>query len=701
MGVLKEVAKAAKKLVGFNSGALVFDMSTKENRERQVRRDFENAKTEKSPFTAKMVEMNNYYNNKPYTEMQARELQEKLGINFTPPVLPDGFIQVESQVDPILPTFQFTGKQGLDPKKAKERELITKYVMYNNGITELNLDNERALNELGNAFWKVSWDGSIQGLGYVGDIVIGNPDPANIFPDPNAYDMDDCEYFIYGFRAHRRLLRRTFGDILDSISNDGERYATEIYQNTQYKALANDETLLVLEHWYRDDDGDPCCSIQINYTEVKHIDKYWKLTRHSGNKMYPFIKYGKIPVRKSFWDKGEIETIKDLIDAGNREFITAILNDAFMANDILLYEKGALAEGEEVPNVPGGKVQVNPGKMEGIKRLGGVSENRGILEMINFIHEKIQEVNANYDANQGQEPVRVTTSSGIAQLNEKADARKLIKKAGRTEGFKRLAQLIDWTALEFYTLDRLITIGADPADQKDQQPPEPIKFNSSNHSVTNNGQPYFPKVDVEVDAGDGIKRSKAFTLSATQELANVKVTPENLQIVLSQVDMLDLPNGDIIKQAMTDAVAKQQQMAQAQVPQPAHPAESITFKDMPPSGKIQMAAQVGIQLQPQDFGPDPNAPQPQDNSHALALTELQMKHQQLQDNFQQEITKIGIDHQSQMAKMQQQHQQNLELVDAKTKSDALLNEQKAQHSAVLTAMKPTGGANDATTNNQG
>jgi hypothetical protein len=246
MRIINTVKAVAKRVVGKVTGAHVYDMDTAESRQMQVKRDFESAKTEKSPHTAKMVEFNNYYNNKPYTQQQAEELREKLGINFTPPVLTDPFIQVESQIDDVVPTFQFSGREGQDAQKAKEREKVTNFILYNNGINELNLDNERALNELGNAFWKVSWDGSIKGLGYTGDIVVGNPDPANIFPDPNAYDIDDCEYIIYAFRAHRRKLRRMFGEIIDSITNDGERTTTEIYQNNQTMAQAIDETMLVL-----------------------------------------------------------------------------------------------------------------------------------------------------------------------------------------------------------------------------------------------------------------------------------------------------------------------------------------------------------------------------------------------------------------------------------------------------------------------
>lgn len=596
MGFVQNVRKAVKSMGKAVSGNVaVWDMGDKDARQRQVKRDFEYAKTEKTPYTAKMVEMDNYYNNRPYTHNQALELKEKLGIKSNVPVLTDPFIQCESQIDDVVPAFEFRGRDDdLDNRRAKIREQVVDFILYNNNIGELNLDNERSLNALGNAFWKVAFDGSIRGPNFVGDIVIGNPDPANIFPDPNAYDIDDCEFIIYAYRCHRRKARRMFGKAIDDIMSDNEHGDTEIYENGNQRSV-DDETLQVLEYWYRDDDGDIACSIQVNNVEVKHIPKYWKNTMASGNQMYPIIKYGKIPARKCFWDKGEIETIKDLCDAANREFITAILNDMFMANDITVVEKDALAEGQEtVPNTPGATVWMKPNRAAGIRRMGGVSENGGILNMINFIHEKIQETAGNYESAMGKEPTRVTTASGIAQLNEKADRRTSLKKAGRTEGFKRLAQLLDWTALEFYNSDRLIMIRG----KKEGEPDTSEVFNSDdirmldqqktieamNQSESAEPVYYYPKVDVEVNIGEGIKKSKAFTLAATQELAAIQVTPQNIGIVLAIVDLLDLPNKDDIRESMTNAVAmqKQQEMeANApQQPRQANPEEIIA--QLPP-----------------------------------------------------------------------------------------------------------------------
>jgi hypothetical protein len=562
--------------------ANTWDMSAKEAREKQVQRDFELAKTHKAPITEKFKTLDDYYNNKHYTRDQILKLIHDKGWNFIPPVLPDPFIQVESQIDPDVPIPEFKGRDDdIDSMKAKQREEVVNYITYNNKLDDMNTANERRLNKLGDAFWKVSFDGSIKGMGYVGDIVIGNPDPANIFPDPSAYDIDDCEWIIYAFRMHRRKARRVFGRIIDSIQNDNNHGDTEIYNNSWEETTTksfDDDTLQVLEYWYKNDDGDIACSIQVNGTEVKHIPKYWVNTASSGNKMYPFVQYCKIPVDKSFWNKGEIETILDLVDAADREFLSAIMNDMFNANDITLVEKGALSPGEKLTGVPGETVMVNDNKISGIRRLGGLNNNINALNMIEFIHGKIMETNGNFDTAQGKEPIRVTTSSGIAQLNERANARKEIKKADRKTGFRRLYELIDWTALEFYNTDRMILIRG-----KDNKPATATVYNSDKIKMLDKAKAdkiyekamidglseqealeliksnafYYPKVDIEISVGDGIKHSKAFTLAATEQLANTNITPANKEIVKSQVDIMDLPNKDDIKESIDEAIQPQ------------------------------------------------------------------------------------------------------------------------------------------------
>lgn len=636
-----------------------WDMSSKESRESQVKTDYEYAKTFRSDQTKKMITYDEYYNNNHYSQQQILALLEKKGINFTPPCLPDAFIQVESQIDSEVPDFQFNGRDDkTDPAKAKEREDVVRYICYANRLEHMNPDNERRLGKLGNAFWKVAFDGSIQGPGITGDIVIGNPSPPNIFNDPSAYDVEDCEFIIYSYRLHRRKARRQFGKIIDELPNDANHGDTEIFRKSDRSV--DDDTLQVIEYWYRDEEGDIACSICVNEIEVKFIKKYWDATRHSGNKCYPFVKYCKVPLDQGFWDLSDIESIKDLIDAEDREFLTAILNDAFTANDIILQEENALMDGENITNEPGGVIKVKDNKINAVRRLGGIQSNNGILQMINFIHEKIMETTGSYDSAMGKEPVRVTTASGIAQLNERADFRKGIKKADRMAGFERLYSLIDWTALEFFNQDRIILIRGNQEEneknqdaiQSGQMQPKPIAFtfNSDQHKQAQPvsrfdkfgqpmpdmfeqdemGQPlidemgqmmpkyvepkyYYPKMDVEVTAGPGIAKSRAFTLQFTQELTKTPITPQTAPLIKAAIELADLPNKNQLLEDIDSIVASQMpqglppdlvdvlqvlppQLQKQILTQP--PQEQVAFLSQPPEKLAQMVQGMGGGGQP-------------------------------------------------------------------------------------------------------
>jgi len=601
----------------------VWDMSNKLARETQVKREFSRAFDKKGPRAELFVELDDYYNNKHYSKDQIVTLAAEKGWDFVPPILPDPFIQVESLIDPNKPDFTFKGRDSdTDSDKAKERQDVVEFILYNNKVDDMMTNNERNLNKLGDAFWKVAYDGSIQGPGYIGEITIGNPDPANIFPlDDSLTDIDDQEMLFYPYRIHRRAARRKWGKIIDTISNDNNQAQTEIY-NKAFNYLSPQnfdiDTLQVLEIWYKDDDGDIACTVQINFTEVQYIPKYWINTRASGNKMYPFVKYCKIPVPKSFWDKGEIEAIKDLVDAGDREFLQAILNDMFMSNDIIMEEENIWANGSSPATQPGSRWVFKSGTFAGGKaprRLGGVSQNANALNMINFIHEKIQETNGNFDSAQGKEPIRVTTSSGIAQLNEKANKRNDIKKADRDNGFRRLYELCDWTALEFYNQDRLVLLrGNQDYNEKNkeaiqagqvQQKPASFMFNSDNHKqfdsqgyvakvneANANGQSitpgvndqeiaqasyYYPRLDAEIITSNPVQQSKAYTSQATGEILKVmdNINPAKAEVLKSQVETMGLPNQQDITEAIDSEVNMMQQVQSQGQPQQVHPADKL------------------------------------------------------------------------------------------------------------------------------
>lgn len=564
-----------------------YDMSTKEKREIRIQKDFDEAITNRQPYESKWRTFYEYYHNQHYSKDQIVELANKHGWDFVPPVLPDPFIQVESQVDIAVPSIQFIGRGGEeDAEKARLRQSTVDFVLYNNQIENKMILNERRLNMLGSTCWRVGWDESKKGLDFEGDIVVEDVDPSYVFPDPSAYTVEDCEYIIYAHRVHQRKARRKYGKVIDKLTTDGDHATTEIYKGTLHFDNSNQETfedgtMLVIEYYYKDLDGDVAMSTIIDGEEVQFAKKFWENTRHSGNEMLPIIIYHKIPELQSIWGLGEVETIIDLVDTGDRQYMSAVLNEMMMGNDIIVADNGAFEEGTEPENVAGAIWTVKQGK--NVRRMGGIANANNSLNLVNFAHEKIEETNGNYASESGKEPMRVTTASGIAQLNEKAQARTYTKQASRLEGFKQLAKLIDWFALEFYDDDRLILIrdnnkevvesfnfnsndfSAEPKQNIEDVEKDSSDVNLSEIYAQNEDEEvrnilkgditrYFPTVDVEISAGNGITKSRAFTLQATQELAGIQATPENVEVLKSIVDLLELPNADIIKDSYDKSV---------------------------------------------------------------------------------------------------------------------------------------------------
>lgn len=282
---------------------------------------------------------------------------------------------------------------------------------------------------------------------------------------------------------------------------------------------------------------------------MRYIPKYWVRTG-AQNRLFPFVHYWCVRDENEFYNLSELGPILPLVDAADRELASALMNDAFTANDIILQEENALADGEEFSNVPGAVVKVKPNSIGRVARLGGLQSGRNSLPMLEWVLSQIQRTNRNFETNQGKASASVKTATELSMLRSDVDGQMEIKKADRNAGFERLYELIDWTALEFYDDGRLLFLGADGPEQE----PVALAYNGDDFAqevppVTDymsgetlqEGYTYWPKVDVTVNAGDGVIRSKAATLQALQNLAGIQVTPDNYKLLSAMLEVLDIP----------------------------------------------------------------------------------------------------------------------------------------------------------------
>lgn len=550
---------------GYKAGR-VYDYSTPESRVATAEWLFEQAKNERTAKESEWVLYNDYYNFAHTAAKEMAEAMEEQGIPWTPACVPDPYIMVESQIVPEVPQPEFHGRDNdQDSTKAKERELAVRYIMEANRINDMNTSNERRLRKLGDAFWKAYYDKNMPFGDRDGNIRIRDISPEDIYPDPTAgaEGLQEGEYVAYVYTMHKLKFWRIFheeltrqGLALDDVLGTQYREKDGLLEPYTSGTLSRDDMVQILEFWFKqpcDTEEAPAgavaCTIQAGGVELTYIPHYWEKTGKQC-KLFPFVHYWCIRDETQFWNKSELEPIISMVDAADRELAMGQLNDAMMANDIVLIEDGALAKGEEFTNVPGATVRLSAGRMNGVARLGGMSNGIRSINMVEWMLNQIQRTNRNYDSNNGRETARVSTASGLLQLRTDAEAQQKLKKADRDAGFCRLYELLDWLALEYFDDDRMLIIGA----AKKGEPPASFRYNSAAYAVQRPGardlltgealeedSVYFPRVDVTVAAGDGFAQNPALTVEILDKLAGIAVTADNWKLLAAELEVLNIP----------------------------------------------------------------------------------------------------------------------------------------------------------------
>lgn len=555
---------------GYKS-ARMYDYSTPESRVATATWLFEQAKNERTAVESRWVKCNDYYNFDHHGVQETTESMAEMGLDWSPAVVPDCFIQVESQIVPDIPMPEFRGRDNYgDSEKAKERELGVKYLIEANRLEDKNTSNERRLRKLGDAFWKAYYDEDMPFGDRRGNIRVRDVAPEDIYPDPTAgpEGLQAGEYLCYVYTMHKLKFWRLFnkeltknGLALDDVTGNEFRVDDDLLAPYSMGTQFRDDMVQVMEFWFKQPwdskdapAGSIACSLQIYGTELRYIPNYWKKVGRQCN-LFPFVHYWCIRDETQFWNKSELESLIPTVDAADRELTMGLLNDAMMANDIILVEEGALAAGSEVVNTPGAVVEMKQGRLGGMARLGGLHTGQNSLSMVEWLMKQIQRTNRNYDENNGMATTRVTTASGLMQVRGDAESQQKLKRADRDAGFERLYELMDWLLLEFFDDDRLLFIGA----KKEGEEPQMLSFNSDNYAETvpavvdpvtgevlQEERKYFPRIDVTVSAGGAFSKSPAATVEILDKLAAVPVTAENWKLLSAQLEILDIPQKQAI-----------------------------------------------------------------------------------------------------------------------------------------------------------
>lgn len=544
---------------------MLYNYGTSLEREETAAFLLDYASRSKSEMCDYWKKMRRYYDGDHDIRLYQNEFSSRASIPWKAAQSTDGYIHVETQLQPSIPAFEFAPRDKTDFDKAKQREKIVKFIVDNNNMEYKNNRAERSLNIYGSAAYKVCWDRDARFSCDIGDVTVENADISRIYTDPSAVDVDGCEYIAYVYPMHKNKAKRVFAEDIFAKNCDFSDYLEssmsfcDPYKISSDAFDTSDDTVTVTEWWFRQPEsgstsitfsedgikrscyykwkaGDIALSIFINGKEVRYIPKYWSNTDF---KSFPFVIYSRLPGDNSIWGKSELEQIIPLIDAKDRELTFAQLNSAFSSNDIIVAEENALCDGETLDNSPGTVWKLRPGMMGKVSRLGnGASAQSGLYANSAYWENLIESTTGNFDTNQGKEPSNITTATGIALLNERSQSRKNLKNADRTSGFKRLFTLIDMTALENYNDGRIIRMGFGEDDN--------FVFNYGGYIRRTREKRYIPSLDIILHLGSGIQNSKAFTVSSLTALLGMNINSDNYMIVKAYLRNIAIPESEEI-----------------------------------------------------------------------------------------------------------------------------------------------------------
>lgn len=374
------------------------------------------------------------------------------------------------------------------------------------------------------AWFYVYWDNSLSGGSaargnvWKGDVVIESIDPANLYYDPQATDIDDARWVIYAVPKTTQWVKEMFGKDVDPDSV--QSFETEIYDRPGSEQSKN--RVMFYARWSRKDG-----KLNVTYAAGGEVLKKIESVYKHGE--YPFIPFVAKKRRKSIVGISEARNIMNNQKLLNKLIEMPTTSALLTANPIAILNRKAGISKQHWVSKPGmvWETQLdNPS--QAVHWLQPPTFQGDVYKLTDMLTTYIEKIGGVYDAMTGETPKGVTAASAIQLLQEqgsipiKGIARNLY--AALKKVYKQMIELVK----ENYTETRYIRIVGEEGRT------EFIQFNAVQYADVD--------FDVKVSAGPATPMSRAYITQLADDLFNKQIL-----LPSEYVEMQDgLPNKDRI-----------------------------------------------------------------------------------------------------------------------------------------------------------
>ncbi len=273
-----------------------------------------------------------------------------------------------------------------------------------------------------------------------GDVTPIAVSPFNLYPDPLATCVEDCEYLIYANYIHVNKLKQKYPEKADFLHGSDIQYSELVNERDDNAQVSNQ--VLVLEVWCRDyttidveetdENGQkvkkkkskyPRGRVIISAPELGIILEDKENPYKSGR--FPFFLFKDIDIPFQFWGEGEVKWLMSPQKQINDLYNQVIDNAKTTANAQWVIDKNAGIPKGQLTNRPGLIIRKNPGT--DIHRESPPSIPMYVQQMIDTLKVDMEVISGIHDVTRGETPTGIQSAAAIQALQEAAQTRVRLK----------------------------------------------------------------------------------------------------------------------------------------------------------------------------------------------------------------------------------------------------------------------------------
>ena len=501
---------------------------------------------------------------------------------------------IESQIDISVPkpNVEPTEFDEGDPMEQERQRMVEGMLYYMGGGTTLqriNSENERIVKKNSLAVFKVGYNPKAKSHKWIGKIETTNPHPCNFIPQPGVHRVANMDYCFHIENRTLDYICRTYGEeFRDEL--EGEKAEYSYLDELSESRTENDETLSVVECWYKDKDGDVCVLTWCNEVILRDEQKFFYKRNQDGSiiehdeieaqtgvdmigtpitetiqvpvhipKRFPFVIQYNIPKEKSFYGKSDPDIIYD-----QQEAVKKVLSDheeKLIKGTSKIFTRKNSGLVNKINNAQLQVIETEDPNND-VKAVDLKTPDRSLLEYYNVMLQAAKDALGVTEASQGR--VDAGTGGGTADLSGKALEILTANTAGRL-AVKQFEKDMAYTELYQLYYDFLLAFYDDPRPYRtDGEDGKPVygKWDKSKLVKQDDaGDWYYPEYDIYISADTGLPKDKRFIMETASRAGDRLDNIEYWQIMES----IGFPNASAIlkreqeKEEMAKAMMQQEQ----------------------------------------------------------------------------------------------------------------------------------------------